>query len=150
MVMSNENLQAQNRAFLDSIYTENGEAVPGDAETESQATAATQAAMSENEREATVATRAAIRENERIQENRMQIMSQQKEFDRRYERERIEQMASTPGKLNIKYESQVINGVEYVTADQHRKGMAQAAERGRALTLQTLQNSVKTRSRVGI
>jgi hypothetical protein len=59
-------------------------------------------------------------------------------------------MASTPGKLNIKYESQVINGVEYVTAEQHRKGMAQAADRGRALTLQTLQNSVKTRSRVGI
>jgi len=135
MVMSNENLQAQNRAFLDSIDTENGGTVSDDSETE---------------REATVATRAAIRESERIQENRMQIMSQQKEFDRRYERERIEQMASTPGKLDIKYESQVINGVEYVTAEQHRKGMAQAAERGRALTLQALQNSVKTRSRVGI
>ena len=97
-----------------------------------------------------VATQAAVRESERIQENRMQIMSQQKEFDRRYERERIEQMVSTPGRLNIKYESSVINGVEYVTADQHRRGMAQAAERGRALTLQALQNSVKTRSRVGI
>ena len=135
MVMSNENLQAQNRAFLDSIDTETGGTAPGD---------------SEAEREATVATRAAIRESERIQENRMQIMSQQKEFDRRYERERIEQMASTPGKLDIKYESQVINNVEYVTREQAERMAAQSALRGRELTIGSLQNSVKTRKRVGI
>jgi len=135
MVMSNENLQAQNRAFLDSIYTENGGTASDDSETE---------------REATVATRAAIRESERIQENRMQIMSQQKEFDRRYERERIEQMASTPGRLNIKYESQVINNVEYVTRDQAERMAAQSALRGRELAIGALQNSVKTRKRVGI
>jgi tape measure domain-containing protein len=135
MVMSNENLQAQNRAFLDSIDTETGGTAPGD---------------SEAEREATVATRAAIRESERIQENRMQIMSQQKEFDRRYERERIEQMASTPGKLDIKYESQVINNVEYVTREQAERMAAQSALRGRELTIGALQNSVKTRKRVGI
>jgi hypothetical protein len=52
--------------------------------------------------------------------------------------------------LDIRYESTVINSVEYVTAEQHRKGMAQAAERGRAMTLTTLQNSPRTRSKVGI
>jgi len=126
---------ADNRAFLDSIDTENGEAASDD---------------SEAEREATDATRAAIRESERIQENRMQIMSQQKEFDRRYERERIEQMASTPGKLDIKYESQVINNVEYVTREQAERMAAQSALRGRELAIGALQNSVKTRKRVGI
>lgn len=60
------------------------------------------------------------------------------------------QAMQAAGPINVKYESTVINGVEYVTAEQHRKGMAQAAERGRALTLQTLQNSPKTRSKVGI
>jgi hypothetical protein len=52
--------------------------------------------------------------------------------------------------LDIRYESTVINNIEYVTAEQHRKGMAQAAERGRAMTLATLQNSPRTRSKVGI
>ena len=52
--------------------------------------------------------------------------------------------------IEVKYESTVINGVEYVTTEQHQRGIALAAERGRALTLQTLQNSVKTRKRVGI
>ena len=172
-ITSNESLQAQNRAFLDSIYTENGEPASDDAETESQATAATQAAVRGSELEATAATRDAIRENERIQENRMQIMSQQKEFDRRYEneriqenrmqimsqqkefdrryeRERIEQMASTPGKLNIKYESQVINSVEYVTREQAERMAAQSALRGRELAIGSLQNSVKTRKLVGM
>jgi tape measure domain-containing protein len=60
------------------------------------------------------------------------------------------QAISNPGPIDVRYESQVINGVTYVTEEQHRKGMTQAAERGRALTLQALQNSVKTRSRVGI
>ena len=54
------------------------------------------------------------------------------------------------GPIEVRYESNVINGVEYVTAEQHRKGMAQAAERGRSLTIQALQNSVKTRGRVGL
>ena len=55
-----------------------------------------------------------------------------------------------PGPIDVRYESTVINNTEYVTAEQHRKGMAQAAERGRALTLQALQNSPKTRTKVGI
>jgi tape measure domain-containing protein len=58
--------------------------------------------------------------------------------------------ANTMQPLDIRYESTVINNVEYVTAEQQRKGMAQAAERGRAMTLATLQNSPRTRSRVGI
>lgn len=58
--------------------------------------------------------------------------------------------ANTRQPLDIRYESTVINSVEYVTAEQHRKGMAEAAERGRAMTLTTLQNSPRTRSRVGI
>lgn len=52
--------------------------------------------------------------------------------------------------LNIRYESTVVNGVEYVTAEQHRKGMAQAAERGRDLSIEALQNSVRTRRKVAI
>jgi tape measure domain-containing protein len=55
-----------------------------------------------------------------------------------------------PGAIDVRYESTVINNTEYVTAEQHRKGMAQAAERGRALTLQALQNSPRTRTKVGI
>jgi tape measure domain-containing protein len=61
-----------------------------------------------------------------------------------------EMMLSNPDPIDVRYESTVINNVEYVTAEQHRKGMAQAAERGRAMTLTTLQNSPRTRSRVGI
>ena len=67
----------------------------------------------------------------------------------RSNRETVEAMAN-PGSLDVKFDSQVINNVEYVTAAQHREGMAQAAERGRSLTLSTMQNSVKTRRRVGI
>ena len=60
------------------------------------------------------------------------------------------QAISNPRPLDVRFESQVINNVEYVTADQYRKGMSQAAERGRALTLQALQNSVKARKRIGL
>ena len=67
----------------------------------------------------------------------------------RSERETISAL-NNPQPIDVRYESQVINGVEYVTAEQHQKGMTQAAERGRALALTALQNSVKTRKRVGI
>jgi hypothetical protein len=67
----------------------------------------------------------------------------------RSERETITAL-NNPKPIDVRYESQVINGVEYVTAEQHQKGMAQAAERGRALALSALQNSVKTRKRVGM
>jgi murein DD-endopeptidase MepM/ murein hydrolase activator NlpD len=67
--------------------------------------------------------------------------NQQRAIDDRYAKN---------SKLSIKYESQVINSVEYVTADQFRKGMNESAERGRALAFQTMQNSVSTRRRLGL
>lgn len=59
-------------------------------------------------------------------------------------------MALQQQPIDVRYESTVINQTEYVTAEQHRKGLAQAAERGRALTLAALQNSTRTRKKVGI
>lgn len=67
----------------------------------------------------------------------------------RSERETVAAI-NNPKPLDVRFESQVINGVEYVTAEQHQRGMAQAAERGRNLALSALQNSVKTRKRVGM
>jgi len=67
----------------------------------------------------------------------------------RSERETISAL-NNPKPIDVRFESQMINGVEYVTAEQHQKGMAQAAERGRSLALTALQNSVKTRKRVGM
>jgi len=60
------------------------------------------------------------------------------------------QAMQAAGPINVKYESTVINGVEYVTREQAERIGAQSAERGRALTLQALQNSPRTRSKVGI
>jgi hypothetical protein len=65
------------------------------------------------------------------------------------ERETAQAIAN-PSPIDVRFESQSINGVEYVTAEQHQQGMSQAAERGRALTLAALQNSVKSRRRVGL
>ena len=54
----------------------------------------------------------------------------------------------------IRIETNVINGIEYATVDQLTQATQRAeqrgAERGRALALGSLQNSVKTRKRVGI
>lgn len=52
--------------------------------------------------------------------------------------------------LKVAFETTRINSVDYVTADQFRAGMTQSAERGRALTLAALKNSVKTRRMVGV
>jgi hypothetical protein len=58
---------------------------------------------------------------------------------------------SAPTKpLDIRYQSELINQTEYVTADQFQRGMAESAERGRALTLSTLRNSVRARRSVGM
>ena len=83
-------------------------------------------------------------------QTRQQLDSQQSAASTREQLDRQRTAASTMQPLDIRYESTVINNVEYVTAEQHRKGMAQAAERGRAMTLTTLQNSPRTRSKVGI
>jgi len=94
-------------------------------------------------------------------ETRQQLNNQQAATSTREQLDRQPAFASTREQLNnqqakamqpldIRYESTVINNVEYVTAEQHRQGMAQAAERGRSLTLSALQGSVKTRKKVGL
>ena len=67
----------------------------------------------------------------------------------RSERETIAAI-NNPKPLDVRFESSVINSTEYVTAEQHQKGMAAAAERGRTLTLSALQNSIKSRRQVGL
>ena len=59
-------------------------------------------------------------------------------------------MAPQQKPIDVRFESTVINETEYVTAEQHRQGMAQAAEQGRALTFAALQNNVKARRRIGL
>lgn len=56
----------------------------------------------------------------------------------------------TGGKIEVLTQTQRINSVDYVTAEQHQKGMQEAAMQGQALTLQSLQNSVGSRRRIGI
>jgi tape measure domain-containing protein len=57
-------------------------------------------------------------------------------------------MSSQP--IDVRYESRVINGVEYVTTEQLRLATREAAERGRSLTLQSIQGSVRTRRRLNV
>ena len=52
--------------------------------------------------------------------------------------------------IDVRYESRVINGVEYVTTEQLRIATKEAAERGKALAFQSMQGSVKTRRRLGL
>jgi hypothetical protein len=75
--------------------------------------------------------------------------STERALSERSERETVAAI-NNPKPLDVRFESQVINNIEYVTAEQHQRGMAQAAERGRALTLQALQNNVTSRRKVGI
>jgi len=131
------NMLRDNRAALSSSST--GESVGGTDET-SDEMANTMAA----------AARMSIRESNRLQETRVQLMNQRMDTERRYERERLEQVTAGAGDLRISYESQVINNVEYVTREQAERMSAQSAVRGRELAIGALQNSVKTRKRVGI
>lgn len=66
------------------------------------------------------------------------------------ERTAMDQMTQPQGPINVAYESRVINNVEYVTTEQMQKATAQAAERGRALAYQGMQNSVRVRRRLGL
>lgn len=65
-----------------------------------------------------------------------------------------QQRSANPSPRNLQithtYQAEVINNVEYVTADQFRKGMAESSERGKLLTIQALQNSVGTRRRLAL
>jgi hypothetical protein len=62
--------------------------------------------------------------------------------------------AASTGAIDVRYTVERINNVEYVTADQFRAGMqqaaAQGAQRGQQLTLRRLQQSPGTRRKVGI
>lgn len=58
--------------------------------------------------------------------------------------------STVPGPIEVRTETQVINNVEYVTAEQHRKGMQEAARRGQMLAYQGMQHSVKVRRRLGM
>lgn len=113
--------------------TSNGSIIPGNV------FAATRAAISNG----TSSTNEAFAENSDAINTTNMITK-----ERMLERERLAAMKNNP--IDIRYESSVINSVEYVTAEQHRQGLAQAAERGRALTLQSLRNSPKTRKKVGV
>lgn len=59
-------------------------------------------------------------------------------------------MAAPARPLDVRFESRVINGVEYVTAEQFQQGLRDAAERGRAMTLKDMRNSVKVRKSLGM
>ena len=62
----------------------------------------------------------------------------------------MQQIMDTPSKLTVAYESTVINQQEYVTAEQHQKGVTQAAMKGRDMALASLKNSVRARKQVGL
>lgn len=53
-------------------------------------------------------------------------------------------------KIKIQSEFVKINDVNYVTTEQHEKGLKRAAEQGRALTLSTLRNSIQSRKQIGM
>lgn len=74
------------------------------------------------------------------------------ELSREREVERIGETMATRALAPIKlqYESSVVNQVEYVTAAQFRKGMADSVQQSRALTIKQLGSSNQTRRRLGI
>jgi tape measure domain-containing protein len=81
---------------------------------------------------------------------RLQVMEQRSISEKRSELRQIQEMVAAPAKINVEYQSQVINNVEYVTRDQAERMASQSALRGRELALGALQNSVKARKRVGM
>jgi tape measure domain-containing protein len=81
---------------------------------------------------------------------RLQVMEQRSISEKRSEMRQIEEMISAPARINVEYQSQVINNVEYVTREQAERMASQSALRGRELAIGALQNSVKTRKRVGM
>jgi tape measure domain-containing protein len=85
-----------------------------------------------------------------VMATRMQVSEQRSISERRSEMRQIQEIVAKPAKINVEFQSQVINNVEYVTRDQAERMAAQSALRGRELAIGSLQNSVKTRKRVGI
>jgi len=85
-----------------------------------------------------------------VMETRMQVMEQRSYSEKRSEMRQIEEMVARPAKIDVEYQSQVINNVEYVTREQAERMASQSALRGRELAIGALQNSVKARKRVGM
>lgn len=87
---------------------------------------------------------------ERGNNSMQQAATAQLPFTRSTESLTPAQVMQAAGPIEIKYESTVINGVEYVTREQAERIGAQSAERGRALTLDTIFNSPKVRRKAGL
>ena len=85
-----------------------------------------------------------------VMATRMQVSEQRSISERRSEMRQIQEIVAKPAKINVEFQSQVINSVEYVTREQAERMAAQSALRGRELAIGSLQNSVKTRKRVGM
>lgn len=59
-------------------------------------------------------------------------------------------MGPPGGDINVKYESQSINGVNYVTEEQFQKGMRRAANQGRDLAYSGMQGDPRIRRALGL
>jgi hypothetical protein len=86
-----------------------------------------------------------------LQMSNAAVRAQQQLLRERSSERTFQEVVNRPsGPLDINFQSEVINNVEYVTADQFQRGMSDAANRGRALTLQVLGSSVQTRRKLGL
>ena len=88
--------------------------------------------------------------SEALAVNNQSIQNQKQNATNTMERETMQQMMDSPSKLTVAYESTVINQQEYVTAEQHQKGVTQAAMKGRDMALASLKNSVRARKGIGL
>ena len=88
--------------------------------------------------------------SEALAVNNQSIQNQKQNATNTMERETMQQMMDSPAKLTVTYESTVINQQEYVTAEQHQKGVTQAAMKGRDMALASLKNSVRARKGIGL
>ena len=82
--------------------------------------------------------------------NNNSIQSQKMAAATTTERETMQQLMNSSSKMTVSYESTVINQQEYVTAEQHQKGVTQAAMKGRDMALASLKNSVRARKGIGL
>ena len=88
--------------------------------------------------------------NEAFAVNNNSIQSQRLAAATTTERETMQQLMNSSSKMTVSYESTVINQQEYVTAEQHQKGVTQAAMKGRDMALASLKNSVRARKGIGL
>ena len=59
-------------------------------------------------------------------------------------------MRASQAPVDVRYESTVINSVEYVTADQFQQGIKDSVKQSRASVYKELRNKPAARSGVGI